>query len=97
MLCLQYGDILRYLYLKVFADLVNVSEVPTIHQMSLSGDSIISSAELTAVGKNVRYIGNLLYQCNNFAGGIDAVFAIPGAFGEEKYHFHHPATVTTRT
>jgi len=24
------------------------------------------------------YIGNLLYQCNNFAGGIDAVFAIPG-------------------
>ena len=58
--------------------MLNVSEVPTIHQMSLSGDSIISSAELTAVGKNVRYIGNLLYQCNNFAGGIDAVFAIPG-------------------
>ena len=24
------------------------------------------------------YMGNLLYQCNNFAGGIDAVFAIPG-------------------
>ena len=24
------------------------------------------------------YVGNLLYQCNNFAGGIDAVFAIPG-------------------
>ena len=26
----------------------------------------------------LRYSGNLLYQCNNFAGGIDAVLALPG-------------------
>ena len=87
MLCLQYGDIVRYLYLKSVCRSCWMSRKFPPFTMSLSGDSIISSAEITAVGKNLRYIGNLLYQCNNFAGGIDAVFAIPGAFWWRKVSF----------
>jgi len=33
------------------------------------------------VGVSV-FIGNTLYECNNWAGGIDAILAIPGASGE---------------
>ena len=25
------------------------------------------------------FLGNLLFECNNFAGGVDAVMAMPGA------------------
>ena len=38
------------------------------------------------VGVSV-FIGNTLYECNNWAGGIDAILAIPGASGEIGNHF----------
>ena len=51
MLCLQYGDIVRYLYLKSVCRSCWMSRKFPPFTMFLSGDSIISSAEITAVGK----------------------------------------------